>query len=101
VIPDSTGVISLADQNTDGVNELYRVLFGGGGSTRLNPGLIAGRNVLSYAISPNSGSVVYRANQDNVNIVELFRTFFASAGGSTKLNSTLVVGQDVTEFAVR
>jgi hypothetical protein len=101
VIPDSTGVVYLADQDSDGIAELYRATLGGG-NTKINPPILtAGRAVLAFTVTSNGSSVIYRANQDSTNIVELFRTFFASVGASTKLNSGLAVGEDVTDFAVR
>ncbi|MGA6828298.1 hypothetical protein ACO9S2_11865 [Nitrospira sp. NS4] len=108
ITPDSSAVVYRADQDVNGVNELYRVLLANpGSSTRINPALDIGENVAapgtatSYAVSPDSSAVVYRANQDNVNIVELFRTRFVSMGLSVKLNSPLVVGEDVAGFALR
>lgn len=99
LLPNSSGVVYKADQNTDGVNEIYRVVFPG--STRLNPELVLGQNVLTYAVAPDSNSAIYRANQDNVAIDELYRVMFSSPGSSTKLNSLLVVGEDVANFTVR
>ena len=40
LFPNSSGVVYKADQNTEGVNEIYRVVFGFPGSTRLNPALV-------------------------------------------------------------
>jgi hypothetical protein len=52
-------------------------------------------------VAPDSNSVIYRANQDNAGIVELYRAAFSSAGTSSKLNAPLVVGENVASFAVR
>ena len=63
--------------------------------------MVAGQNVLTYTVSPDSTSAIYRANQDNPAIVELYRTLFSTPGSSTKLNSPLAVGQNVANFDVK
>jgi hypothetical protein len=63
ISPDGRYAVYLADQDTDGVFELYRVLLGGGSPVRLNPLLPFGRNVTSFRISPDSGRVLYIADQ--------------------------------------
>jgi hypothetical protein len=83
------------------VNEIYSAVFGFPGSTRLNPALVIGQNVATYAVSPDSASAIYRANQDNVAITELYRATFSSPGVSTKLNAPLAAGKNVNDFAVR
>ena len=45
------------------------------GSTRLNPALVLGQNVSTYAVAPDSSSAIYRANQDNVSHHELYRRY--------------------------
>jgi hypothetical protein len=80
---------------------LYRVVLGFPGAPRVNPALVIGQNVATYAVAPDSNSVIYRANQDNAGIVELYRAAFSSAGTSSKLNAPLVVGENVASFAVR
>ncbi len=67
LFPNSRGVVYKADQDTAGVNEIYQVMFGIPGSTRLNPALslALGQNVSTYAVAPDSSSAIYRANQDN------------------------------------
>jgi hypothetical protein len=52
-------------------------------------------------VGPDSNSAIYRANQDNPGIIELYRTAFSSLGMSTKLNAPLVVGENVANFAVQ
>ena len=99
--PNGSGLVYKADQTTDGVDELYRVVFGFPGAPRVNPALVIGQNVATYAVAPDSNSVIYRANQDNAGIVELYRAAFSSAGTSSKLNAPLVVGENVASFAVR
>ena len=102
LLPNSTGVVYKADQNTDGVNEIYLAVFGFPASTRLNPALSIGQNVATYTVSPDSASAIYLANQDNPAVTELYRAMFSSPGVSAKLNAPpLGAGKNVTDFAVR
>lgn len=91
-----TKLVYLADQDIDGVNELYLV----GSSIKLNPSLPAGRAVFDdYEILPDQSGVVYRADQDNDNVIELYLVKFDNPGVSTKLNPSLTGAQDVSSFA--
>ena len=94
---DGRYAVYLADQDTDGVSELYSVLLGGGPPVRLNPILPFGRAVASFQISPDSRWVVYLADQDLDNVVELYS---APIGGPAlagiKLNGALVAGKNVS-----
>jgi len=102
LFPNGAGVVYRADQDTDNIKEIYRVVFGFPGSVKLNPALTtAGQNVETYTVSPDSGSAIYRANQDNPAIIELYRVQFSSPGVSAKLNTTLVAGTNVKDFAVK
>jgi hypothetical protein len=76
-------------------------VFGFPGAPRINPALVIGQNVATYAVGPDSNSAIYRATQDNPGIIELYRTAFSSLGMSTKLNAPLVVGENVANFAVQ
>ena len=84
-------IVYLADQDINGVSELYL----GGSSTKLNPPLSQGKNVLDFQITPDKTAVVYRADQDTNDVFELYRVEFANPGVSTKLNSSLPIGGDV------
>jgi hypothetical protein len=102
LFPNGAGVVYRADQTTDSVNEIYRVVFGFPGSPRINTPLVTvGQNVLTYAVAPDSLSAIYRANQDNIAIIELYRTMFSSLETSTKLNTPLVAPENVADFTVR
>ena len=84
-------IVYLADQDINGVSELYLA----GSSIKLNPPLSAGKNVLDFQITPDKTAVVYRADQDTNDVFELYRVEFATPGVSTKLNSPLPAGGDV------
>jgi|CXWL01.1.fsa_nt_gi hypothetical protein len=89
-------VVYLADQDSNGVFELYLATSG----TKLNPSLVFGRTVTSFALTPDASAVIYIADQDQDNVFELYSVSVATPGVSTKLNPVLVFGQNVVEFAV-
>jgi hypothetical protein len=102
VTPDSTKVVYIANQDNVNVNELYQVAFAIPlFSTKLNSPLISpGGNVTNFAITPNSASVVYLADQRVDQIFELFLSPITGPGSGTSLNPPLNAGQNVTTFAV-
>lgn len=79
ISPDSSRVVYLADQDTDGVDELYSVSLAGGSSVKLNGPLVEGGNVSDFRISPDNTRVVYRADK------ELYSVPLAG-GSQVKLN---------------
>ena len=95
--PDSSRVLYLADQTTDGVNEVFSVPSGGGMAVKLNGPLVAGGEVsdtTTVGFSPDSSRVVYLADQTTDEVFEVFSV--PSAGGTaTKLNGPLVADGDV------
>ena len=97
---NSEWVVFTADQNIDGVSELWSVSTTGDSlPVRLNPNLTPGGNVLfSFKISSDSKRVVYVADQDTNDVVELYSVPI-SGGPLTKLNANLVAGGDVTFFS--
>jgi Tol biopolymer transport system component len=101
VSPDSRYAVYLADQNSDGIFELYSVSLGGGSPIRLNPSLTIGKNVIEYQISPDSAHVVYWADQDTNGVNELYSAPIAGpAGSGMKLNGALPPGGGVGGFRI-
>ncbi|MBX7158442.1 MAG: hypothetical protein K1X66_08675, partial [Verrucomicrobiae bacterium] len=97
VTPDSTRVVFRADQDTDNVFELYSAQIAATGSTKLNSALVANGDVVfptGFQVSADSARVVYLADQDTDNVVELYSAQIA-ATGSTKLNGALVMNGNV------
>ena len=93
----SGAVVYLADQNTDGVFELFLASTG----TKLNGPIISGGSgVTTFALTPDKTSVVYIADEKTAGVLELFQVNIASPGVSVKLNGTLVSGGDVESFAI-
>lgn len=99
ILPDGSGVVYLADQDTDGVNELYLVRFAFPGvATKLNDTLAQNGNVLDFDVTPNSLTVVYRADQDIDTVNELFQKTIGSGVQPAKLHADYIAGQSVTGF---
>ncbi len=98
---DSSTVVYLGDQNTDGVNELFSVPIGGGTVTQLNDPLPTGGGVGLFGIklSPDGSTVVYSAEQETINVHEIFSVPIGG-GTVTKLNSTLPANGDIFEFKI-
>ena len=104
ISPDSKRVVYGADQDTDGVTELYSVPIAGQASDglKLNKALMPGGSVQNDAlISPDGSRVIYRAGQDAVGVTELYSV--PTAGPATdglKLNKVLVPGGNVKGFRI-
>jgi Tol biopolymer transport system component len=101
ISPDGRYAVYRADQDTDGANELYSVLLGGGSPIRLNPLLPFGRNVISFQISPDSSRVVYIADQETTTVFELYSVpLRGPAAAGIKLNGALVALGNVIQFQI-
>ncbi|HWM27964.1 MAG TPA: hypothetical protein VNQ14_05870 [Woeseiaceae bacterium] len=95
--PDGTEVAYIADQDTNGVNELYLVeVASPGESQKLSDSLVANGNVEHFAFSPNGAQVVYTADQDTDDVLELYLVDVATPEVSIKLNDALVAGGNVS-----
>ncbi|MGD1839945.1 MAG: carbohydrate-binding protein [Thermonemataceae bacterium] len=97
-------VVYRADQDTEEVFELYAVPITGGASTKLNGNLATGGDVAAngfpgdaFAFSGNT--VVYRADQDTDEKVELYQVPI-TGGASTKLSGNLTNGGNVVDLQV-
>jgi Tol biopolymer transport system component len=96
ISPDSSRVAYVADQDVDGVLELYAVAFSNPGtSSKLNGALIGGGDVCHFTFSPDSTRVAYCADQDTDEVTELYTVALNAPGASMKLNPTLVAGGEV------
>lgn len=101
---DSRSVVYVADQETHGVRELYRVPLTlspdpNPPTAKLNAPLSQGRNVLDFLLAPRNGRVIYRADQEVDGVLELFSVRLGG-GGRVKLNVPLPPGWFVVEPAV-
>lgn len=102
ISPDSSRVVYRADQEADGLAELFSVPISGpaGPVIKLNGSLVSGGDVFAYQISPDGGRVVYRADQDTDNVFELYSVPLVGGTPGIKLNSNLVSGGDVSIFRI-
>lgn len=99
---DGSRAVYLADQLVDSAFELFSAPSTGGEATRLNAPMVVGGDVLqsSVFISANSSRVVYRADADTDEVVELYSVPIAG-GAPTKLNGQLTLGGDVLEGSLQ
>jgi Tol biopolymer transport system component len=98
--PDGTRLVYRADQDVDGVFELYGVSLDGGTPVRLNGALVAGGSVgrdfeHAFRISPDGSRVVYMADEEQDDVLELFSAPLDGSGPAVKLSGTLVAGGNV------
>ncbi len=111
ISPDGRRVVYLADQDTNDVLELYSAPIAGDRtrtgrgrgipprSVKLNGRLVAGGNVSNpFLLSPDGARVVYRADQDQNDVFELYSVPIDRSTGPVKLNDPLVAEGDVDEL---
>jgi Tol biopolymer transport system component len=96
--PDGSQVVYRADQDADQRFELYLVdLAQPGQSTRLNASLAADGWVRSgYRVSADGERVLYRANQDETDVTELYLVELDAPGVSAQVNPPLAAGGNVS-----
>ncbi|QDT01582.1 hypothetical protein [Adhaeretor mobilis] len=94
--PDSSRVFYRADQDTDGVGEIYSVSSTGGAATKLNGPLVTGGDINVMQVSPDSARVLYRGDQETDGVQEIF-TVPSTGGTAVKLNGPLADGGDVVQ----
>jgi dipeptidyl aminopeptidase/acylaminoacyl peptidase len=99
ISPDSRTVVFTADKDTDDITELYAVPITGTAAIKLNPPLVAGGEVLGsrFAFTADSQFVIYLADQEVENRVEMFRVP-VGGGQAVKISPPLVAGGNVTDF---
>jgi len=88
-----------ADQDTDGILELYRADLKKGGVLKLNGPIVPGGNVVGYTVGPKGNYVVYRADQETDQVFELYGSN-VKTGASMKLSPPLAPGDIVYMDAV-
>jgi Tol biopolymer transport system component len=76
ISPDSSRVVFQADKQTAGVYELFSVPLGGPAAAvfKVNGPLATGGNAGLFQISRDSGRVIYIADQDTNDLLELYMT---------------------------
>ena len=102
-VPDGSAVVYRADEETDGIDELFVVETGAPGySTKLNETLVGGGDVLSsFVVTPTGSEVIYQADQTVDGVFELYLVDLTNPGISTTLSSPMPAGRDVLgEFVI-
>lgn len=99
--PAGDRAVYRADQDLDGVDELYSASLSGGPVVKLNPALMQGRRVSSsFRFSPDADRVVFLADVEVYGTVDLY-SVPVDGGGAIKLNEGQTPGFDVyTDFLV-
>lgn len=99
--PNASRLAYRADQDTDGVRELYTNLPDGSGNAKINDTLVTGGDVRHDRSqwSPDSSALAYTADQDTDGVRELFVAAPDGSGTAVKVNHVLVSGGDVSDFA--
>ncbi|MEE9533390.1 MAG: hypothetical protein V3W06_03145 [Acidimicrobiia bacterium] len=93
--PDSSRIAYIADQDTDGVRELYSSLPGGGGNVKVSGPLVAGGDVsFFFPWAPDSSRLAYTADQNTDEVDEVY-TSLAGGGGNVKVSGPLVAGGEI------
>ncbi|MBH0204124.1 MAG: hypothetical protein HP496_17965 [Nitrospira sp.] len=104
IAPNGTTIVYRADQRVNERFELFYVTTSSPGSSVTLNGdlaLVPGGDVnTTFAITPNSGAVLYQADETTDGIVELYRATIAASPVRNKINGILVVGRNVSSFAI-
>jgi len=89
ITPNGTGVVYRADQDTNGVPELYLVEFTSpGNTTKINPALVNNGQTWRFALTQAGTALIYGATIDSQGR-ELYLTELASPGMAEKLSAPL------------
>lgn len=96
--PDGQTVVYRADQDTDGIFELFAVPVTGGDEVKISGPMIPDGDVeADYAFSAAGDTIVYRADHAIDGIFELFAASI-DGGEVLKLNDALPAGGSIHEF---
>ena len=100
ISPDGHYVVYVADQTTDGANELWSApLTGADAPVRVSGALPTTSTISSFIITPDSQRVIYLAPQDTPGMVELYSAPI-TGGLPLKLNAALSATDGVTGFEI-
>ena len=92
VLPDGSGVVLVAANDTAGVIELYLVSTATQTLVKLNPALATGSSVLpGIVLSADGKTLLYRVI-DHTGITALYEVKLAHPGTAAQVNGTLVTG---------
>lgn len=102
ISPDSSRVVYIADQETDGVFELFSSAVDGSENIKISGNLTPGGNVAGFDITPDSSQVVYLADQIIAGSNELFAVAIDDTFTNTgfQLNNTVTAPKRVASFKI-
>ncbi len=104
ISPDSARVVFRADKDTDGVDELYSTPIASSAPIKISGTLVAGGSTNyfgSFKISPDSARVVFVADKDTDDVLELYSTPIATNSSEPiKISGTLAANRDVNSFLI-
>jgi Tol biopolymer transport system component len=99
--PDSSRIAYRADQDTNEVLELYSANpapTAGPDFTKVSAPLGARQNVEEFSWAPDSSRIAYRADQDTLDVIEVYTTNPLAVSDFVKVSGSLVAGGNVEEF---
>ncbi len=101
ISPDSTRVVIQADKDTAGVLELYSTPISSNTSEpiKISGSLVAGGTVFFLRISPDGTRVVFTADKDTNDVVELYSTPIAN-NSPIKISGAMVAGGNVAYYLI-
>lgn len=91
--PDSSRVAYLADQELDGILELFTSLPTGGDNVKINGSLATSAEVQSYQWSADSLRLAYLADQETLDVLELY-SGLADGSARVKMHADLAPAGD-------
>jgi len=101
---DGSRVVWLADADTNGVIEIYsRAADGTGPQVKLNDTFATGTSgdVADFQISADGSRVVWRADADTNEVIEVFSRAADGSGTQAKLNDAFTSGTDGDAFTIQ
>jgi Tol biopolymer transport system component len=93
--PDDSKIAYTADQDTDGVDELYVVNSDGTGRIKVSGTMVSGGNIDIIYLSSDGRKIAYLADQDTDGVNELY-VVNSDGTGRIKVSGTLVSGGAVS-----
>ena len=105
ISPNNAHVVYSADQDTRSLIELYSArLDGSGAPVKLSGPMVEGGGLTMYSggfrISPDGSRVVYRAEQETIDVNELYSVPVDGSAAPVKLNAPLPAGGSTNSYKI-
>ena len=94
----SERAVYIADQRFNERIEIFSVPLAGGAAVSLDA-LPSFGDVLDFRIAPGAAEVVFRADRDTDQVLELYRASIDGTTAALRVNGPLTPGGDVQDFA--